>query len=827
MIQDKIFFDEKDPTGVSYNTPFTVYGSYEGRLWSKTPSGTIKYYTQNSDLSVYATTGSNSFNGNQTVTGSLTVTGGITGSVTTASYVEYASVANKPTLVSGSAQVSFNGITDKPTLVSGSSQITYSGLSSIPAGIVSSSAQVGGYGIFATTGSNQFNGSQAITGSLTVTGQVVAQTLNVQQVTSSIVFSSGSNIFGNSLSNTQQFTGSVSVTGSLAVAGALSGTSGTLTGALSGTSATFSGNLNLQGAVTRNINFYDSSNTNINAQIQYDQISSTSGQLFFGTNNAGTFATRLTISNTGAATFSSSVTATTLTLSTTTADYAATITNVQDSSQGLLVRATDNDSSLYLLNLQSSGGATSQTWVDRFAVTKQGNVGIGTNSPSSKLDINIGNLSTAGAFSNAALNLYNPTNIGAYSQITFGYTVGATYAASYLGFVSTNQGSLGYGDLVFGTRNVNTDTQPSERLRITSAGNVIVNTSGTSAPLAGQLVNKQRSDTTNPFRNGIVNMANANSKTLQIYYDGNEDKHIISATYYSAGDGGAFSPLTFFTSDTERMRITSGGDLQMNYNPGGGSIYFRDTTNGAVMFYVIPATYVGTAPFNSNRFLAANSSHISFETGGAERMRITSEGAITMSVPTSGQTLTVSGKNNNWTQEIRGSSTTGQSYGLLSTAGSNASDYSFYTQNSAGNIAFFSVRGDGAIFTGNTTTSPYNNTTGAGANLHVSDNGLLFRSTSSSKYKTNILDYNKGLNEVLGLRPVFYKGKTDGDTQFAGLIAEEVHELGLTEFVQYAPDGSPDALAYQNMIALAFKAIQELKSENDTLKSILQRNNIS
>jgi hypothetical protein len=94
MIQDKIFFDEKDPTGVSYNTPFTVYGSYQGRLWSKTPTGSIKFYTQNSDLSVYATTGSNQFSGSQTVTGSLTVTGGITGSATTASYVEYAGVAN-------------------------------------------------------------------------------------------------------------------------------------------------------------------------------------------------------------------------------------------------------------------------------------------------------------------------------------------------------------------------------------------------------------------------------------------------------------------------------------------------------------------------------------------------------------------------------------------------------------------------------------------------------------------------------------------------------------------------------------------------------------
>jgi hypothetical protein len=212
MIQDKIFFDEKDPTGLSYNTPFTVFGSYQGRLWSKAPGGEIKYYTQNSDLSVYATTGSNQFNGNQTVTGSLTVTGGITGTATTASYVQYSNVANKPALVSGSAQVSFTGIINKPS------------------GIVSSSVQVRGYNVFATTGSNQFNGSQSITGSLTVTGQVIAQTLNVQEVTSSIVFSSGSNRFGNNSGNTHRFTGSLAVTGAGTFAGSitLSGTNSQL-----------------------------------------------------------------------------------------------------------------------------------------------------------------------------------------------------------------------------------------------------------------------------------------------------------------------------------------------------------------------------------------------------------------------------------------------------------------------------------------------------------------------------------------------------------------------------------------------------------------------
>ena len=91
----------------------------------------------------------------------------------------------------------------------------------------------------------------------------------------------------------------------------------------------------------------------------------------------------------------------------------------------------------------------------------------------------------------------------------------------------------------------------------------------------------------------------------------------------------------------------------------------------------------------------------------------------------------------------------------------------------------------------------------------VGTGGDLQRSTSSLKYKTDVQDATHGLAEVLQLRPVTYKGKNDGDTVFGGLIAEEVHAAGLTEFVQYAPDGSPDALAYGNMVSLLVKAIQE------------------
>jgi hypothetical protein len=78
-------------------------------------------------------------------------------------------------------------------LVSGSSQITYSGLSGIPSGIISGSLQVSGFGL-ATTGSNNFQGTQTITGSLFISSDLVVQgSSSLQNITASAV-SIGANI---------------------------------------------------------------------------------------------------------------------------------------------------------------------------------------------------------------------------------------------------------------------------------------------------------------------------------------------------------------------------------------------------------------------------------------------------------------------------------------------------------------------------------------------------------------------------------------------------------------------------------------------------------
>jgi hypothetical protein len=113
----------------------------------------------------------------------------------------------------------------------------------------------------------------------------------------------------------------------------------------------------------------------------------------------------------------------------------------------------------------------------------------------------------------------------------------------------------------------------------------------------------------------------------------------------------------------------------------------------------------------------------------------------------------------------------------------------------------------------------YTNTTASAANVHILASGVLVRSTSSQKYKNTINDATHGLTELLALRPVTYKGNNDGDTIFGGLIAEEVHDAGLTEFVQYNDDGEPEALAYGNMVSLCIKAIQEQQTTITALEA--------
>jgi len=191
-----------------------------------------------------------------------------------------------------------------------------------------------------------------------------------------------------------------------------------------------------------------------------------------------------------------------------------------------------------------------------------------------------------------------------------------------------------------------------------------------------------------------------------------------------------------------------------------------------------------------------NTDQLLIDVNGSERARILSDGSFCVGDTAAGARLHVKGSGN----------------------GSGAS--ALRVENSD-NTELFEIRNDGAVFTGDDGGSPIN-FTGGSANVHIDSNGRLKTVSSSKKYKQDIKDALWGLAEVLKLRPVTFKYKTQGedekDKKYAGFTAEEVHNLGLTDFVDYR-NNRPDSINYPNMVALMAKAIQELNAKVAVLEA--------
>jgi hypothetical protein len=503
------------------------------------------------------------------------------GIVSGSAQVSFNGIVDKPTLVSGSAQVSFNGIVDKPTLVSGSSQVTYSGLTGVPAGIVSSSAQVGGYNVFATTGSNQFNGSQAITGSLTVTGQVVAQTLNVQQVTSSIVFSSGSNIFGNSVSNTQQFTGSLQVTGSTHYLLGNMGIGTTSPDVFSrgdernvgisvpGASDNLALALNAGGSAGRGAQIYmgqgGTRHFTISSNVTETRVgTATSTPLILTTNDTA----RLTIaSSTGAATFSNNVTI----------GQATAATNVKLILNGVVSKAAG-------IEFHQSG--TPQWYIGNGIASEDNNFELYNSNGTMAMKIikstNAINFIGAATFS-SSVTAVNAILSGTGSAFADGLRINRTtsnstqytlinHTGGATNIVSVDQSGNNIAEIYFG-RSINGSTI-SNSMMIDRNGNVGI---GTTSP--SQLLDIRSANTSGAsgatLRIGSQTHGGGGDEFANIeFFWGDPDAAEVKAKIYAKnvgnvgpGGGGAadllFATTPAFGSSTERMRISSGGNVSI------------------------------------------------------------------------------------------------------------------------------------------------------------------------------------------------------------------------------------------------------------------------
>jgi hypothetical protein len=195
-----------------------------------------------------------------------------------------------------------------------------------------------------------------------------------------------------------------------------------------------------------------------------------------GTSSGISFAlggtTRFSIASTGAATFSSSVTAN---------YYDGEIFRVITSStlRGGLGTGSwafgdgTTDIALYSGAAMKIGAGGSQKMI----ITSTGNVGIGTTSPAYKLDVQNG--------SDFDIRLRD-TSLGGTVGILF--ETGNDFSGTSQAWIKgIGAGNSGVSQLIFGTAGASGDTTATERMRITSGGNVEINTGSikTGAPSGG------------------------------------------------------------------------------------------------------------------------------------------------------------------------------------------------------------------------------------------------------------------------------------------------------------------------------------------------------
>jgi len=432
------------------------------------------------------------------------------------------------------------------------------------------------------------------------------------------------------------------------------------------------------------------------------------------------------------------------------------------------------------------------TMSERLRIDSSGNVGIGTSSPSTPLDV-VG----SGKFQPAvgggdALVTIAQTNSNAY--VHAGLKINAGNTNPFYIYQSGSSNTLRF--------NYNSLSDAGGQMVITDGGNVGIGTTSPSTKLDVA---------------GNVSLAN--------YSGTGENKTILAQNDYgqmAAGirSGipyvGSISPLDFalYTGNSEKVRIDSSGNVGIGTSSPSVKTHIYDASTDAVLYIDS-----GNANGSHARFLASGSvkhfvgsgggfslgdvddfgirsfDNILFATGNSstEKMRIDSSGGLLIGKTSGGSTNTGC--------EFGGSGTGGLAFNLTSTN----ECFTYNNNNSSGATYLIDFRQNNA----------------SKGQIQVSSTSTTYATSSDYRLKENIQPLENGLQRLNELNPVQFDWKEDG-TSSEGFIAHEVQEI-FPDAVSHEKDGEQmQSMDYGRITPLLVKAIQEQQAQIETLKQEIQ-----
>jgi hypothetical protein len=315
------------------------------------------------------------------------------------------------------------------------------------------------------------------------------------------------------------------------------------------------------------------------------------------------------------------------------------------------------------------------------------------------------------------------------------------------------------------------------------------------------------SQTLNISSNGTISLGDStNGWTV-------DNQYITSRSYYTTGysklilDGwnGTIEGGRITASKFEANTITGGTitGTKIQTSTSGNRVELLDATTDSLR-----VIYGGTA---RGQLLAAASSGILMHAGATANANATTYGLF-LATPTS---VTMAADSTNFL--------------LATTSQVQMKGDQFNIDAGANGVVFAASVGQdrGQVYFQRTTTAlgTLASTTTSSANAFLSSStGLISRSTSSRRYKTNIESIDFTDDQLKSLRPVKFQGVADserGDTAYrVGLIAEEVAEVvGLEDIVEYNEDGTPENINYNSLAPILISVVKRILNRLDALEA--------
>ena len=466
---------------------------------------------------------------------------------------------------------------------------------------------------------------------------------------------------------------------------------------------------------------------------------------------------------------------------------------IQSSSGSTTAQMFADGSAAYFTSVGAFPSIFTTNAAERMRITAAGNVGIGTSSPGTPLDVTgttrSGNFRVNAGGSVTGAGMWGIDTILAFNtgstermRIDSSGNVGIGTATPPLKFVVSNAGAAGleidptavasapviqaynrsgaaYTQLTYSALQHVFQISGTEQMRIDASGNVGIGTSSPAARLdLGAYTGPALGTTMMAMQDGWLDIKTSSIVVGSRYLYGSTvyGRAFANVTGFNLDTGSAAVPLVFGTNNTERMRIDGSGNVMIGTTA---------ANNKFLVTYANPVTVpaAGTGGHCTAFGTVGYGLATGALTNGNAYLQATRWDALATNydllLQPNGGNVGIGTSTPSYPLEVRQDGASSANYiGSVNTTATGSSGAAGYLARAGSNFAYFYVRGDGVAYIDNATANPLVFATNGSERMRITSSGTVGIGTSTPNGKLtvagSITAFTTGVTDQLLMEPL-------------------------------------------------------------------------